>query len=122
MQESSELLSKAVLAENKLANNKYSSNKSLDQNLPPGPNLVFRSATTMTFKPAEFSPEGNSQVKWYRLFARSASGNSVKVRLTDTHLPGSGIEVSYFAGILVFYKDPLQMMIRHGAKASFRMI
>ena len=50
----------------------------------------------MTFKPADFSPGGNGQVKWYRLFARSASGNSVKVRLTDTHLPGSGIEVKLF--------------------------
>ena len=33
------------------------------------------------------------QVAWYRLFARSASGNNVKVRLNDYQLPGTGEEV-----------------------------
>lgn len=35
------------------------------------------------------------QVAWYRLFARSASGNNVKVRLNDYQLPGTGEEVRF---------------------------
>ena len=35
------------------------------------------------------------QVAWYRLFARSASGNNVKVRLNDYQLLGTGEEVRF---------------------------
>ena len=34
------------------------------------------------------------KVYWYRLFGCSASGSNVKVRLNDSDLRGTGIEVS----------------------------
>ena len=43
------------------------------------------------------------QVAWYRLFARSASGNNVKVRLNDYQLPGTGEEVFYTLSIVCVY-------------------
>ena len=36
------------------------------------------------------------QVSWYRIFARSAAGSNVKVRLNDCHINGTGLWVKIF--------------------------
>lgn len=65
----------------------------IGKELPPPPLLLYRSATSMVFKPASFTPI-NIEVYCYKFFMRSASGHNVKVRLSDTQFPGTGIEVS----------------------------
>ena len=36
-----------------------------------------------------------SQVAWYRIFVRNATGSNVKARLNDYHFPGTGEQVPY---------------------------
>lgn len=38
------------------------------------------------------------QVAYYRLFGRAASGSNVKVRFSDKHFPGLGVDVPVEAG------------------------
>ena len=76
--------------EEKLLTAKNRAPRGADQVFPFAPEITYRSATTMIFKPALF----NAEVDCYKLFVRSYSGNNVKVRLSDTQFPGTGIEVS----------------------------
>ena len=87
------MLQKATQIDGKLLKT-YSTAKGDPQVFPPAPQLVYRSANTMIFKPDVFAPQSKEAVMWYQLFVRSASGNNVKVRLSDTTFHGSGIEVS----------------------------
>ncbi|KXJ06117.1 Cilia- and flagella-associated protein 54, partial [Exaiptasia diaphana] len=90
MKESIELIQKAQQQDQKLLKcNKES--KPVTDDTPPPPILLYRSPSIMVFKPAPFEPK-NDQVAWYSLFARSANGNNIKVRLNDYQLPGTGEE------------------------------
>ncbi|XP_035384159.1 cilia- and flagella-associated protein 54 isoform X3 [Electrophorus electricus] len=55
---------------------------------PPPPVLLSRTNCSMTFTPAPYSLEG--QVCWYRIYGREVEGVSLKVRIGDCHLPGTG--------------------------------
>ena len=61
--------------------------------LPP-PILLHSSDTSMIFKPSPFLEQTLQQrVAYYKLFGRSSTGNNIKVRFTDKHFPGLGMEV-----------------------------
>ncbi|CAH1784493.1 unnamed protein product [Owenia fusiformis] len=64
--------------------------------VPPAPQLLSRTERTMVFRPTPFQPSTGEKVAWYRLFARSAAGSNVKVRLNDYHLQGTGEEIPSF--------------------------
>ncbi|CAI9584897.1 unnamed protein product, partial [Staurois parvus] len=53
----------------------------------------------MVFKPAPFTSD--IKVAWYCLFGRCVTGPSLKVRLNDHHLPGTGVEVPANGNILL---------------------
>ncbi|XP_076861097.1 cilia- and flagella-associated protein 54 isoform X4 [Brachyhypopomus gauderio] len=55
---------------------------------PPPPVLLSRTDRSMTFTPAPYSMEG--KVCWYRIYGREVEGVSLKVRIGDCHLPGTG--------------------------------
>ncbi|XP_072328039.1 cilia- and flagella-associated protein 54-like isoform X2 [Scyliorhinus torazame] len=57
----------------------------------PAPILLSRSHNSMIFKPAHFT--SSEKVYWYRIFARTATGSILKVRLKDSMLRGTGQEV-----------------------------
>ncbi|XP_073476369.1 cilia- and flagella-associated protein 54 isoform X3 [Aquarana catesbeiana] len=59
--------------------------------IPPPPILICRTENSMVFKPAPFTAD--IKVAWYCLFGRCVTGPSLKVRLNDHHLPGTGVEV-----------------------------
>ncbi|XP_069141650.1 cilia- and flagella-associated protein 54-like isoform X4 [Argopecten irradians] len=61
--------------------------------VPPPPVLLCRTDTMMVFKPAPFIPVDGQKISWYRIFARSAEGSNVRVRLNDYYLPGTGEQV-----------------------------
>ena len=88
------LLEKTLKMETKLANDcNRKPTSDTAQQLPPPPVLIYRSATSMIFKPAPFSPVDKEEVYCYRFFLRNASGNNIKVRLSDEQISGTGIEV-----------------------------
>ncbi|PIO39236.1 hypothetical protein AB205_0123960, partial [Aquarana catesbeiana] len=62
--------------------------------IPPPPILICRTENSMVFKPAPFTAD--IKVAWYCLFGRCVTGPSLKVRLNDHHLPGTGVEVICF--------------------------
>ncbi|XP_064604908.1 cilia- and flagella-associated protein 54-like isoform X2 [Liolophura sinensis] len=64
--------------------------------VPPAPVLMSRTHTRMVFRPAPFTPSSGEKVAWYTLFGRSSTGSSVKVRLADTLLNGTGQQVPAF--------------------------
>ncbi|KAL5267791.1 hypothetical protein ACHWQZ_G004738 [Mnemiopsis leidyi] len=61
--------------------------------VPNPPILTSRTSTTMTFKPAPYTPPSGVKVKWYRLYGRSSSGSNIKVRMNDKLYPGLAMEV-----------------------------
>ncbi|XP_021355787.1 cilia- and flagella-associated protein 54-like isoform X2 [Mizuhopecten yessoensis] len=61
--------------------------------IPPPPILLCRTDTMMVFKPTPFIPADGQKISWYRIFARSAEGSNVRVRLNDHFLPGTGEQV-----------------------------
>ncbi|PFX16137.1 Uncharacterized protein C12orf55-like [Stylophora pistillata] len=97
LKESQELIVKCQQQERKVSSwNRQAEDTSSDipsSDVPPAPLLVYRSSAVLVFKPAPFEPQKGEKVAWYRLFARSASGNNVKVRLNDYQLPGTGEEI-----------------------------
>ena len=93
-QEAMRLLEKTLKMETKLVNDcKQKIDNIAMQQLPPPPVLIYRSATSMVFKPAPFVPLEKEEVYCYKFFLRNASGNNVKVRLSDGQVNGTGIEV-----------------------------
>ncbi|XP_032221437.2 cilia- and flagella-associated protein 54 isoform X1 [Nematostella vectensis] len=94
LKESMDLIQKAQQRDRKLASwNRPSSDETAPSpDVPPAPLLLYRSPSVMIFRPAPYSPKGET-VAWYRLFGRSASGHNVKVRLNDYQLPGTGEEI-----------------------------
>lgn len=80
--------------ETKLANdcNRETTTATVQQ-LPPPPVLIYRSPTSMIFKPTPFNSMDKEEIYCYRFFMKNASGNNVKVRLSDEHITGTGIEV-----------------------------
>ncbi|GCB64431.1 hypothetical protein scyTo_0009809 [Scyliorhinus torazame] len=62
----------------------------------PAPILLSRSHNSMIFKPAHFT--SSEKVYWYRIFARTATGSILKVRLKDSMLRGTGQEAAYQLG------------------------
>ncbi|XP_038666823.1 cilia- and flagella-associated protein 54 isoform X2 [Scyliorhinus canicula] len=68
----------------------------------PAPILLSRSHNSMIFKPAHFT--SSEKVCWYRIFARTATGSILKVRLQDSMLRGTGHEVPAFGECLLEVK------------------
>ena len=66
--------------------------------IPSPPLLVYRSPTTMTFRPAHFVT--SQPVLYYSLYGRKASGSNVKVRINDQQFTGLGIEVCIYVSKL----------------------
>ncbi|KAK3102398.1 hypothetical protein FSP39_011137 [Pinctada imbricata] len=95
LQEAVNLIQKAQVEEKRI----YSENTDVSEEnvkpckVPPPPVLLCRTDSTMVFRPAPFIPEDGQKVAWYRIFARSASGSNVRVRLNDYFFPGTGEEV-----------------------------
>ncbi|XP_027049490.1 cilia- and flagella-associated protein 54-like [Pocillopora damicornis] len=108
LKESQELIVKCQQQERKVSSwNRQTDDTSdniLPSDVPPAPLLVYRSSAVLVFKPAPFEPKTGEKVAWYRLFARSASGNNVKVRLNDYQLPGTGEEIPATADIKFFVR------------------
>ena len=91
-----QFLEKTLRIESRLANDcSQRADNVISQQLPPPPILIYRSATTMVFSPAPFVPLQQEDVCCYKLFLRNASGNNVKVRLSDERFPGTGCEVVF---------------------------
>ena len=92
-----QLLEKTLKTESRLANDcSQRADNVISQQIPPPPILIYRSATAMVFAPAPFIPLEKEDVYCYKLFLRNASGNNVKVRLSDERFPGTGSEVSFY--------------------------
>ncbi|XP_006820960.1 cilia- and flagella-associated protein 54-like [Saccoglossus kowalevskii] len=91
LQEAMNLITKAQDQEYKLFTQNTEPGVVRESGAPPAPLLLCRTDSMMVFKPAPFNPA--EKVAWYRLFARTASGSNVKVRLNDYFLPGTGNQV-----------------------------
>jgi hypothetical protein len=59
--------------------------------VPPPPVLIQQSSTSLSFKPAEF--HSDRVVSYYSLFGRIAESSNAKVRSSDHHFNGLGMEV-----------------------------
>ncbi|XP_007232340.4 cilia- and flagella-associated protein 54 isoform X1 [Astyanax mexicanus] len=55
---------------------------------PPPPVLLTCSNWCMTFTPAPYALE--EKVSWYRIYSKEVEGHNLKVRIGDSHLPGTG--------------------------------
>ncbi|CAH3193048.1 unnamed protein product, partial [Porites evermanni] len=107
LQESQELIIKSQQQERKVSSWNRQADIGDDVppcDVPPAPLLVYRSSSVLVFKAATFKPKSGEKVAWYRLFARSASGNNVKVRLNDYQLPGTGEEIPAAADMLFYVR------------------
>ncbi|XP_077980140.1 cilia- and flagella-associated protein 54-like [Glandiceps talaboti] len=91
LQEAMNLITKAQDQEYKLYTQNTEPGTVRESGVPPAPLLLCRTDSSMVFRPAPFNP--TQKVAWYRLFARTAAGSNVKVRLNDYFLPGAGDEV-----------------------------
>ncbi|GCC32238.1 hypothetical protein chiPu_0010699 [Chiloscyllium punctatum] len=76
-------------------------NEELD--VVPAPILLSRTHNSVIFKPAPFA--SSKEVYWFRIFGRTATGSILKVRLKDSHLQGTGIQVPAFGECLLEVKD-----------------
>ncbi|KAI4876053.1 hypothetical protein NFI96_030101 [Prochilodus magdalenae] len=56
--------------------------------VPPPPVLLSCTNWSMTFTPAPYTLE--EKVCWYRIYGREVEGLNFKVRIGDSHLPGTG--------------------------------
>ncbi|XP_058841492.1 cilia- and flagella-associated protein 54-like isoform X3 [Acipenser ruthenus] len=93
LEEAFTLIQNAETEEKKLflLNNQLQSRDQGESGVLAAPILLARSHRTMIFKPAPFNSE--EKVSWYRIFGRSVTGSSLKVRLNDCRLRGTGEEV-----------------------------
>nr|XP_046266152.1 cilia- and flagella-associated protein 54-like isoform X1 [Scatophagus argus] len=96
LEEASTLIQRAGVEERKLhfsmcktpAESKDKGMGEEEENPPPAPILLSRTAHSFTFAPAPYNLEG--QVCWYQLCGRAAEHINWKVRLGDCSLPGTG--------------------------------
>ncbi|XP_078090725.1 cilia- and flagella-associated protein 54 [Mustelus asterias] len=99
------MLQKAEAEENMLyslsTQHRTTENKALG--VVPAPILLCRTHNSMIFKPAPFT--SSEEVYWYRIFARTATGSILKVRLKDCLLRGTGQEVPASGECLLEVKD-----------------
>ncbi|XP_072554805.1 cilia- and flagella-associated protein 54 isoform X3 [Paramormyrops kingsleyae] len=95
LQEAMTLIEKAEVEENRLIRMQAAPEPSKAAGgkvkAPPPPILLFRTQQSMIFTPAPYAL--GTQVCWYRLYGREATGINLKVRLGDSQLPGTGEEV-----------------------------
>lgn len=82
---------------------------SSSSHLLPPPILQHCTDQSIIFTPGVFSnPTLQDTVAYYKLFGRVATGSNVKVRVTDKHLPGLGIEVPARGDVTLMKVEGLQ--------------
>ncbi|XP_036433426.1 cilia- and flagella-associated protein 54 [Colossoma macropomum] len=92
LEEAVVLMEKAEIEEKRLAGASSPAEvvSRIEDGSPPPPPPVLLSCTdwSMTFTPAVYTLE--EKVCWYRIYGREAEGRNFKVRIGDSHLPGTG--------------------------------
>ncbi|XP_062838899.1 cilia- and flagella-associated protein 54 isoform X2 [Anolis carolinensis] len=88
LEEANILIQKTEAEQNTLCAALSQPASTVKRKVPPPPILLYRSHSSMAFKPAPF--ESHVKVSWYSIFGCAAEGSNPKVRLNNYNLKNTG--------------------------------